>query len=199
MVRSAGLFIGLALALVPTQHALAALSPEAQQDREKQSVLERDELEGKIVFAISQEHIGDQKTYVVEAHCTYRFLITYPLNWRVLFGWVGPQQYEVERMGEPVCAPKPNLRTDKQTFNKIILNAVASVYAMPLETITPSTPLYKAPDPTRITMDMRILMLRGYLDQRVGCQINASTFMEIRTVGELLDATATDCHQPPGQ
>lgn len=182
--------------LVSVQVSHAALSPEAQAHREENRVLESEVLKGKVVYSVRMEELDTARLYIVEADCTYRFLVEYKKNWLGLFGWVGPQKFNVELAGEPDCDPVAHLSVDKALFRQIIFSSVSRIYSLPLETIQESTRLYKKPaDPVRLSMDFRILALRGYLEERVGCRITDRKFKKLRTVGGLLKVTEADCNQ----
>ena len=198
MPRFFWLPIFVSLAFIPLHMAQAALPPEAQQYKEKDAVLNSDELQGKTIYSIRSLRGADSTTYLVEADCSYTFEITYTRNWRVLFGWVGPQMFDVNMIGEPNCPQRPEPNIDKKAFDQVILDAVATVYLMPAVTLENSTRLYGAPaTPRQQGMDFRIIKLRAFLEDRVGCRMDTNAYAKIRTVGDLLNATNLHCNKAP--
>lgn len=198
MPRFFWLPVFVSLAFIPMHNVQAALSPEAQQYKEQDAVLGSDELQGKTVYGLRSERGAESTVYFVEADCSYVFEITYPLNWRVLFGWVGPQIFDVDMIKEPNCPSRPEPNMDKGAFHQVIFDAVATVYFMPIEIVENSTRLYAAPTgPRRLGMDFRIIRLRGFLEERVGCRMDNETYAGIQTVGDLLNATNLHCNKVP--
>jgi len=190
--------LSIGITIISTQNAQAALAPDVQQLVEEEKVLESNELQGKKISNIRSER-GDESTlYFIEADCTYVFEVTYPFDWRGLFGWVGPKLFDVDMIGEPSCPLHPAPNINRMAFHQAILKAVATVYIMPIETIHTSTNLYAAPkDPAQRGMDFRILGLRRFIEEQIGCQMDSKAYAKIRTVGDLLSATDVHCNNSP--
>ena len=195
MVRRYGVFLVCVFVLFSAQNAVAAMSPENQQYAEESKVRESAELQGKTIYSITQYEDGDTTFYKVEADCTYTFEVDYSLNWLVLFGWVGAQQFEVDLVDEPECTKPPTLPMEQADFRDLIVGSVAVVYAYPASMIDDTTSLFPIPKaPALPRMDFSIFMLREFLKDRIGCDIPHETFMKSRTVGDLVGVSTASCN-----
>lgn len=186
--------------VVPGYHAQAAMSAEAQQMKEKRTVLESEELEGHSVTGISRYEDEEGRYYEVDAKisaeemCTYKFRVDYPVSFYALLGMVGPKKFTVKMDGEHSCQPVGIGPTPSGDLKTTVFEFIAETYEIAMSDISPDMSLYRVLEKQqKPTMDFRILILRQQLEEELECHIATDQFMAIRTVSDLLTLSNEYC------
>lgn len=64
--------------VISPEQAHAALSPEAQQNREETVILDTVQFQGNAIHRITMYEIDNGRHYIIEADCFYAFVVDYP-------------------------------------------------------------------------------------------------------------------------
>jgi len=178
-------------------HALAALPPEAQKEKEKDAIRESKELSGRIIHRMTMYEENGTRYYQVEADCIYQFAVEYHRHPLELLGWVGPKKFSVSLQGNPDCQTPIVKKLSRSDLKAIIYGYISDIYHIPKSAIRPNMSLYhivvKLEEPG---MDFRVLALRERLDKQDNCRIETDLFMTIRTVSDLLRRANQHCASP---
>lgn len=186
--------------IVPGHYSDAALSPEAQQVKEKSVVRESEQLEGHSITSITlyEDEIGryyEVETKVrAEEKCTYKFRIEYSMNLYALLGMVGPKKFSVEMDGEPSCQALVAELPPEDDLKTTIYKFISETYGITVADISRDMSLYRVLEKQqKPTMDFRILVLRQQFEEELGCHIETDRLVTIRTVGQLLTLSNEYC------
>lgn len=94
-------------------------------------------------------------------------------------------------MGCTQVSPSTSSQT---TLMRIAHEAIADIYELPIEQIHDDTSLYYvSPDPAKLGMDFRILLVRKRLEDEAKCHINTKAFATIKTAGDLFRVAGQHC------